>query len=47
MTKLKFSESVIVAPSIFATHLVNGTQFPNATVDAICPIIVISPLIRI
>ena len=47
MIKLKFSESVIVVPSIFVTHLVNDTQFPNATVDTICPIIVTSLVIRI
>ena len=31
MTKSKFSESSVVVPSIFVTHLANSSQFLNTT----------------
>ena len=46
MTKSKFSASSFVGPTIFVMHLVNGSQFLNATCATSCPMILISPLTK-
>ena len=47
MTKSKFSTSSSVVSSIFVIHLVNGSQFLNATCAArLRPSVVISPLTK-
>ena len=46
MTKSKSSASSIVAPSIFAIHLVNGAHFLNATCVARAIVTVISTLTK-
>ena len=43
---IKSSVSSIVVPSILMIHLVNGTQFVNATCGAGAALIVISPLTK-
>ena len=47
MTKSKSSTSIIIAPSIFVTHLVNGGQFSNDTCVAPAASTVMSPLTKI
>ena len=44
MTKSNSLASSIVLQLIFVIHLVNGAQFVNATLVAVCPIKVMSPL---
>ena len=46
MTKSKSSASSVVVPSTVLIQLENDTQFLNATLVTLCPIIAISTLTR-